>query len=269
MTEILALASGKGGVGKTLLTAALGLTLGERGHRVLLIDGDAGMKNLDIPLGLSPDSPDLWALAEGRCLPSEAVLPVAEHVDFIGAPAGTDWKDMTRGVLLTVLEDMEGRYDYILIDCPAGLGKGLRFARRAADRLLLVASPDPASLRAVRRVGVWAEEKKKTAVVYNDFGRPGGDPVSLKDAVAGLPFSFAGVVPHSGEAASLAAEGRLASWSPGSFRKAVQMVCAQWLGGAEYPFRQWETLLPNRSGEKAGRPLRQRLISASWKWRRR
>lgn len=269
MTEILALASGKGGVGKTLLTAALGLALGEKGCRVLLIDGDAGMKNLDIPLGLSPDSPDLWALAEGRCLPAEAVLPAAENVDFIGAPAGTGWKEMTKGALGAVLEDMEGCYDYILIDCPAGLGKGLRFARSAADRLLLIASPDPASLRAVRRVGTWAEEKKPAAVLFNDFGRPGGDAVSLKDAMAGMPFPFAGVVPHSGEAARLAAKGQLASCGPGPFRQAAKMVCAAWLGGADYPLRQWEMLLAPQGGEKAGCPARQRFISAHWKWRRR
>ncbi len=269
MTEILALASGKGGVGKTLLTAALGLTLGKKGHRVLLIDGDAGMKNLDIPLGLSPDSPDLWALAEGRCLPAEAVLPAAERVDFIGAPAGTDWKEMTKAALWTVLEDMEGRYNYILIDCPAGLGKGLHFARRAADKMLLIASPDPASLRAVRRIGTWAEEKKSVSVLFNDFGRPGGDTVSLKDAMAGMPFPFAGVVPHSGEAAFLAAKGRLASCGAAPFCQAAQMVCAAWLGGADYSLRQWEALLSPPCGEKTGSLPRQRLISAHWKWRRR
>lgn len=79
MTECIALASGKGGVGKTLLTAALGLALAEEGYRVLLADCDMGLRNLDIPLGMEDKLRwTVWDLAQGKCLEKEAVLPVRE-----------------------------------------------------------------------------------------------------------------------------------------------------------------------------------------------
>lgn len=268
MTEVLALISGKGGVGKTLLTAAIGLSMGRAGARVLLIDCDAGMNNLDIPLGLSPGAPDFSDLADGRCFPEEAVQHAGSGVDFLGAPTGADWRDLSKSAVMTVLEDMDGTYDYILLDCPAGMGKGLRFARRAASRMLIAAAPDPASLRAARRMAGWAEGR--AAVVLNDFGRPGGDPVSFEEARVSLSLPWAGVVPHTEEAARLAAEGRLSAAADGVFWKAAGMVWKQWLTGAEYPLSLWETLLTRPVQKKEeGAVLLRRQRSALWKRRRR
>lgn len=87
--KCLALASGKGGVGKTFLTASFGLALARQGASVLLLDGDMGLRNLDLPLGMEKQTRyTSWDLARGRCFEEDSILSVAPHLDFAGSRRG-------------------------------------------------------------------------------------------------------------------------------------------------------------------------------------
>lgn len=267
--KILSFASGKGGVGKTLIAAALGLAMGRAGLRVLLMDCDAGMRNLDIPLGIDAErSPDFWDLAQGICFPEEAIQNAAPGVDFLAAPMEEDWRDLSKHVLYTVLEDLESRYEYLLLDCPAGLGKGLNFARAVSDEMLLIAIPSESSFRAVRRMIQWGNGQN-LSILFNDFGSAS---LSVQEAAKAFKeVHFAGVIPHSEEAACLAKTGRLSAYREESpFGKSLQMVLKQWLAGAEYPLHRWQLLMESESGVEKGknRFLRRRHSTGSqWKWR--
>ena len=124
MAVIVSTASGKGGVGKTLITASLGITLSRLGKKVLLIDGDMGLRNMDLILGLENDCfYNICDLAEGKCFLEDAVLPVTDHLDFLPASQKESWETVFPAAMDTVMDDIHRLYDFIFIDCPAGMGK--------------------------------------------------------------------------------------------------------------------------------------------------
>lgn len=144
--------SGKGGTGKTSLTAGVASCLAALGNRVLCIDLDIGLRNLDIALGLSDlavmDFSDVMAR---RC---PLLTAVTSHPDIRGlhlltAPMNLDDPDVDR--FRAMVEDAKDYFDYIFMDSPAGLGVGFQFAMSAADRAILVSATDPAALRDAQR----------------------------------------------------------------------------------------------------------------------
>ena len=144
--------SGKGGTGKTSLTAGVASCLAALGNRVLCIDLDIGLRNLDIALGLSDlavmDFSDVMAR---RC---PLLTAVTSHPDIRGlhlltAPMNLDNPNVDR--FRSMVEDAKDYFDYIFMDSPAGLGIGFRFAMSAADRAILVSATDPAALRDAQR----------------------------------------------------------------------------------------------------------------------
>ena len=139
MGQVIAVTSGKGGTGKTTLCAAVASCLAAEGKRVLCIDADMGLRNLDISLGMAQLAPISFAdVLSGRYSLSEATLtaPVAERPETIR------FQDFG-----SLLETVREYFDYCLIDSPAGIGDGFHFATLYADRVIIVATPDPASLR--------------------------------------------------------------------------------------------------------------------------
>lgn len=144
--------SGKGGTGKTSLTAGVASCLAALGNRVLCIDLDIGLRNLDIALGLSDlavmDFSDVMAR---RC---PLLTAITSHPDIRGlhlltAPMNLDDPDVDR--FRAMVEDAKDYFDYIFMDSPAGLGVGFQFAMSAADRAILVSATDPAALRDAQR----------------------------------------------------------------------------------------------------------------------
>lgn len=276
--KCIAMASGKGGVGKTLLTAAFGFALAEEGRRVLLIDGDMGLRNLDIPLGLSDRlKRNAWDLARGRCLEKEAILSAGRGLDFLPASEEEGWKEISRPALHTVLEDVAERYDVVLLDCPAGLGKGIRFAEEAADAWILVVGPSRASLRDAARMADRLRGTHPFHVIFNNFQCGSEAAVSLASVMKEAEvLPVLGAVPHSAEADRLAQEGRLAAL-PGesAFREAVSLVLHALRTGAAYPLSRWEALLgraaaESKSGDGGASPLavwRRRQSGARWRRR--
>lgn len=144
--------SGKGGTGKTSLTAGVASCLAALGHRVLCVDLDIGLRNLDIALGLTDlavmDFSDVMAR---RC---PLLTAVTSHPDIRGlhlltAPMNLDDPDVPR--FKAMVEDAKEYFDYIFMDSPAGLGVGFQLAMAAADRAILVSATDPSALRDAQR----------------------------------------------------------------------------------------------------------------------
>lgn len=146
--------SGKGGTGKTSMTAGIAVALSQMGRQVLCIDMDIGLRNLDLSLGLSDRAlMDFSDVALGRCSLTRGAVA---HPDLLGlslltAPLSIP-RELEDGHIKQLISDAKTLYDYVFIDCPAGLETGFRFATCAADRALVVATCDASSLRDAQRV---------------------------------------------------------------------------------------------------------------------
>lgn len=149
MGQVIAVTSGKGGTGKTTICAAVGACLAAEGNRVLCIDADMGLRNLDISLGMTELAPISFAdVLSGRYSLSEAAQqPDIPDLFLLTAPVAERPETIRFQDFGALLQTVRKHFDYCLIDSPAGIGDGFRFATLYADRVLIVATPDPASLR--------------------------------------------------------------------------------------------------------------------------
>ncbi|MDR0530463.1 MAG: P-loop NTPase [Oscillospiraceae bacterium] len=200
MAQIIALASGKGGVGKSTVSALLAQAMAARGHKVLLIDCDIGLRSLDLILGVDEHALFTWAdVVLGRCSLQQAVMVCRENIHLLCAPLQPE-RALTDGVLRQLVQTCRV-YDVILIDAPAGLGFGFRMAMKAAARCLLVSTPDPVCVRSVSvaarqalRLGV-----KDVRLLINRFDAGAaarGGLVALDDVIDQTEAQLIGVFPQ-------------------------------------------------------------------------
>lgn len=213
MSQLIAIASGKGGVGKTLITAVLAVLLQRRGHRVLAADADMGLRNLDLLFGLDGSIHyDAAQAARGKCLPGQALLTVTPGLDFLPASQKRTWERIDIPSYQYVLESLSGSYDYTLIDCPPGRDSACQAAMALADEILFVVEPSPSSLRDAAKVmqSVIRQKRFHYDVILNNFY---ADAVITPDtAKACLPVDhLAGLLPHDDGIDRAAGEGRIAS----------------------------------------------------------
>ncbi len=166
MGEALAILSGKGGTGKTSICAGVATALASDGFRVLCIDCDVGLRNLDIPLGLA-DTAALSFLdvcrgnyAQEKVTPH----PLFEGLHFLTAPMNCSPEDIDPQAFAAMVRSARERYDYVFLDAPAGVDAGFRLAAANADRVLLVTGSDPAAVRDAGRTGQVLELMGKTNV---------------------------------------------------------------------------------------------------------
>ena len=153
MACVIAVTSGKGGTGKTSITGGTAASLSLMGRRVLCIDMDIGLRNLDISLGLNDRAlMDFSDVALGRCPLARAAVshPELKNLSLLTAPMSLP-AGLTPDKVRALLDTARTLYDYILIDSPAGLGPGFRLAACGADRALVVATNDASSLRDAQR----------------------------------------------------------------------------------------------------------------------
>lgn len=164
MSVCYAVASGKGGVGKSVLTANIAACLSIAGERVLVVDADIGLRSQDALLGLENRVVyDLIDVARGDCEPVQAVLPCESYPSLHLLPAAQfeRAKALEPKKFSGIIRKLRDSYDFILIDCPAGIERGLRNVLGAgADEFLLVATPDDISLRSAERTAQLIEAKK-------------------------------------------------------------------------------------------------------------
>ena len=150
MGQCIAVVSGKGGTGKTSFTAGVGEALALSGRRVLCLDCDIGLRNLDLALGLSDRAlMDFSDVAMGRCSLDTAVVehPHLPGLFLLTAPVRSRGRPVTETQMADLLAEVRKRFDFCLLDAPAGLGGGFRLATTAADRCVVVTTTDASSLR--------------------------------------------------------------------------------------------------------------------------
>ena len=153
MGTVVTVTSGKGGTGKTSITGGVAACLAMQGHRVLCIDMDVGLRNLDISLGLNDRAlMDFADVALGRCPLARAAVahPTLKGLSLLTAPMSLP-AGLTADRIRALLSTARANYDYILIDSPAGLGAAFQLAICDADRVIVVATNDASSLRDAQR----------------------------------------------------------------------------------------------------------------------
>ncbi len=154
MGKVTVITSGKGGTGKSTLAAGLGASLVRRGNRVLIIDCDAGMRGIDLMLGVSGELVfDIADIVNGNCMPANAIYPCKTVPELYILPAPQNVRDkVSPYIMRQLVRVLVKYYDHILIDCPAGIGMGFESAAAAAERALIVANAEPLSLRGCDKV---------------------------------------------------------------------------------------------------------------------
>lgn len=147
--RVISVTSGKGGVGKTHTTVNLGLALSKLGKRVLLLDGDLGLANINVMLGFKP-SLTLEAVLTGQAKLPEIIVPSPLGFDVIPASSGvvemTNLSEEERLGLVESFDELATRYDYMLVDTAAGIGDNVLYFNDAAEQILVVITPEPTSI---------------------------------------------------------------------------------------------------------------------------
>lgn len=175
MGKVIAVTSGKGGTGKSTICVSLGTALAKRGKKVLLIDCDSGMRGLDIMLGISKSLVfDISDAVSGNCTSDQIIYPCnhIEGVSLIPAPQNAD-DELSPSILKQYIKGIKDNYDYILIDSPAGVGKGFETAIAPAEQFLVIANTEPTSIRGCVNVRKKLTDlgKKDIRLVINRFLR--------------------------------------------------------------------------------------------------
>ena len=153
--RVIVITSGKGGVGKTTTTANIGAALAEKGHKVLLIDTDIGLRNLDVVMGLENRIVyDLIDVIEGRCRISQALIKDKRCQNLVLLPAAQirDKNDVNVDQMKELISSLKASFDYILIDCPAGIEQGFKNAIAAANEAVVVTTPEVSATRDADRI---------------------------------------------------------------------------------------------------------------------
>lgn len=155
MSKVYVITSGKGGVGKTTLTANLSSAIAQRGYKTLVIDMDVGLRNLDVVMGMENRIVyNLIDVLEGRCRINQAIIKSHRNQNLYLLPAaqGKTKDDVESEQICKLLMLLRSEFDYIFLDCPAGIEKGFLNSCRYADEAILVVTPDVSAVRDADRV---------------------------------------------------------------------------------------------------------------------
>ena len=202
--KVVTITSGKGGVGKTTIAANLGAALASLGKRVVCIDADIGLRNLDVVLGLENRIVyDLVDVIEGRCRLRQAMIRDKHNQDLFLIPAAQtrDKSAVSPSDMVRLSDELRRDHDWILIDSPAGIERGFRNAIAPSDDVYVITNPEVSAVRdADRIIGlVEAEEKGPPKLIINRINPnmvKKGDMISTDDIVELLAIELIGIVPE-------------------------------------------------------------------------
>ena len=205
MSEVIVVTSGKGGVGKTTTTANLGTGLAQLDKKVVMIDTDIGLRNLDVVMGLENRIVyNLVDVVEGNCRVKQALIKDKKYPNLFLLPSAQtrDKTSVNPEQMKKLVEELKEEFDYILLDCPAGIEQGFKNAIAGADRALIVTTPEVSAIRdADRIIGLLeANEIKKIHLIVNRIDMDmvkRGDMMSVEDVVEILAIDPIGVVPYA------------------------------------------------------------------------
>ena len=203
MGEVIVITSGKGGVGKTTTTANLGAALALCGKKVVLVDTDIGLRNLDVVMGLENRIVyDIVDVVEEKCKLRQALIKDKRFEELFLLPAAQtrDKSAVNEEQMKDLTDKLREEFDYILIDCPAGIEQGFKNAIAGANRAIVVSTAEISSIRdADRIIGLLeAAEIKNPELVINRL-RPNmvkrGEMMDVEDIVDLLSIDLIGVIP--------------------------------------------------------------------------
>lgn len=204
MQNVIVVTSGKGGVGKTTTVANLGAGLVQAGKKVVLIDTDIGLRNLDVVLGLENRIVyDLVDIVEGTCRLRQALIRDKRYDGLFLLPAAQtrDKMSVSPAQMKKVVRELEEEFDYILIDCPAGIEQGFKNAIAGAKSAIVVTVPEVSAVRdADRIIGLLSANGIDDCELLVNRIRPNlvkrGDMLALDDTLDILGIGLIGVVPE-------------------------------------------------------------------------
>ena len=203
MGEVIVITSGKGGVGKTTTTANLGAALALEGKKVVLVDTDIGLRNLDVVMGLENRIVyDIVDVVEEKCKLKQALIKDKRYDELFLLPAAQtrDKSAVNEEQMKDLTEKLREEFDYVLIDCPAGIEQGFKNAVSGAGRAIVVTTAEISAIRdADRIIGLLeASEIKNPELIINRL-RPvmvkRGEMMDVDDIVELLSIDLIGVVP--------------------------------------------------------------------------
>ena len=204
MGEAIVITSGKGGVGKTTTTANLGTALALQGKTVCLVDTDIGLRNLDVVLGLENRiSYDLVDVIEGRCKTHQALVKdkrVDEKLYLLPAAQTADKTAVNAEQVKQLITELKQDFDFVLIDCPAGIEQGFRNAIAGADKAIVVVTPEISAVRdADRIIGLLEQESHIEAprLIINRVRQhliESGDTLDVSEITAHLAIDLVGII---------------------------------------------------------------------------
>lgn len=243
MSEVIVITSGKGGVGKTTTTANVGTGLAIEGKKVVLIDTDIGLRNLDVVMGLENRIVyNLVDVIEGNCRIKQALIKDKRNPTLYLLPSAQtrDKTAVSPEEMAKLTEELKDEFDYILLDCPAGIEQGFKNAIAGADRAIVVTTPEVSAVRdADRIIGLLdANEIKKTELVVNRLRTDmvkRGDMMSSQDVVEILSVDLLGVVPDDENIVVSTNQGEPLVGSKCLAGQAYKNICDR-IMGEEVPF---------------------------------
>jgi septum site-determining protein MinD len=212
MAKVLVVTSGKGGVGKTTSTAALGAVLAQSGAKVVVIDFDVGLRNLDLVMGAERRVVfDLINVVQGVAKLSQALIrdKRLENLWLLPASQTRDKDALTEDGVSSIISDLRGRFDWIVCDSPAGIERGATLAMRYADEAVIVTNPEVSSVRDSDRIIGMLDSKTKKAEMgeqvkkhvlitrYDQARAARGEMLSVEDILEILAIPLLGIVPES------------------------------------------------------------------------
>ncbi|MFF0827340.1 septum site-determining protein MinD [Brevibacillus sp. NPDC003359] len=244
--------SGKGGVGKTTTSANLGTALALLGQKVCMVDTDIGLRNLDVVMGLENRIIyDLVDVAEGACRLPQALIKDKRFDNLALLPAAQtkDKSAVTPEQMEEIVTQLKREYDYVIIDCPAGIEQGFRNAVAGADQAIVVTTPEKAAVRdADRIIGLLEREKIGMPKLVINRVRShmvkNGDMLDVEDILDLLAIDLIGVVPDDDHVIKSANQGEPAVMNHESRASIAYRNVARRLLGEAVPLQPLE--------EKAG-----------------
>ena len=212
--RVLVVTSGKGGVGKTTSTAALGAALAHQGEKVVVIDFDVGLRNLDLVLGAERRVVfDLINVIHGVAKLPQALIrdKRLENLYLLPASQTRDKDALTEDGVAKVISELRSKFDWILCDSPAGIERGATLAMRHADAAIIVTNPEVSSVRDSDRIIGLLDSKTEKAergecvdkhlliTRYNPWRAARGEMLSIDDVLEILSIPLLGIIPESEE----------------------------------------------------------------------
>ncbi len=246
--KILTITSGKGGVGKTTAVANIAVALASAGARVCCIDGDIGLRNLDVVMGLENRIVyDIVDVIEGRCRLRQAMIRDKRFPELYLIPAAQtrDKSAVSPSDMIRLGDELRSEVDWVLIDSPAGIERGFKNSIAAADQVLVITNPEVSAVRdADRVIGLLeAEEKGSPSLILNRLNPSmvrNHDMLSADDVLDLLAIRLIGIVPEdenvivgTNRGAPIALEPK--SMAGQAFRNIARRLC-----GEDVPFIEFD-----------------------------